>query len=46
MSGDRTEVSENMQQVIVFCCELEGVVHEKFCGFFNPKPQNVEGLPE
>jgi hypothetical protein len=46
MSDDTTDVSEKTQEVVVFGCENEGIVHERFWGFYNPNSQDAEGLSE
>lgn len=44
MSDDTTDISETTQTVIVFRYELDGIIHERFWGFFNPENVNAEGI--
>jgi hypothetical protein len=46
MSDDTTDVSEKIQEVVVFRYENGGTVHKMFWGFYNPSSQDVEGLSQ
>ena len=44
MADDTTDVSERIQEVVVFRYEHEGSVKERFWGFSNPTSQDAQGL--
>lgn len=44
MSDDTTDISETTQTVIVFRYELDGIIYERFWGFFNPENVNAQGI--
>ncbi|XP_077294844.1 zinc finger MYM-type protein 1-like [Arctopsyche grandis] len=46
MTDDTSDISEHVQQVIVFRYELQGKVYERFWGLFILKSQDAEGLAE
>lgn len=46
LTDDTSDVSEHVDQVIVFRYELAGVVYERFWGFFNPKVDLSECILE
>lgn len=44
MADDTTDVSETTQAVIVFCYELDGIIYQRFWGFFNPENVSADGI--
>ena len=46
MADETTDISDRLQLVLVFRYELEGVVQERFWGFFNPEGQTASEISE
>lgn len=44
MADDTTDVSEHTQIVIVFRYELQGIIYERFWGFFTSEKASTDGL--